>query len=552
MSKNQNPFVIASEIAKPFGLKPHFYNDSDKCKAYLSKFLHTHTMVEKLYTYHAPLDLKPMPTDERKAIKEKYGVNMDFLRYGVRRLDSVEFLLRPHMANVKSCHAIYPGNNAPGGNANYLANPSWACYALYCGETTETRLEDTHYIGINSLPCNMPVATVNALIGTDDFGHKAIMFTRTYGDSSYSWDRLVTHFLNQGFKVYIHNSYRLNCQATKADNVRQIYGIPAPVLVNNCESDSRIILPYRYGDIDYSLRTSDSSKLLERHTAYALVRRDDYTEATRMFQVKSQLELTHNWDYFVKSYTPDELNRYGYRKFALPAGNIYVTKPQDALPCLDWLTELYDVARETGTETMLEDEQQETCAYCDDYCDADDTTYVERFGSICSGCLDSHFVYMESAEEYVESSRVSWSDLHNDYVLDRNAESYICDVRSNGDIVTDIYDDTRDTSDDLVELSVSYRGYDMACIELTTCIPVWTNAFGVEDETVIINSVPDRYMLEGEDVYVYPDNVNAFLAKYPQDLPDVPDTETPSLFFESEILQLQGRDAEANLLAVCI
>lgn len=382
---NQNQFFInASEIGKPYGHKPYFYSDSDACRDLLRSILGVH-VGHKLYTYHAPVDLQPMPNELRDMLRDTYGLSVNGMDYGIRRFDALEFALRPHMQNVYSCHRFGSGYNAPGGNANYLANASWACYYQYNPNVPVTSLDCARLTHVHELPIPCPMASVNVCRGFVN-GTPSVLFSRVYGDSSLPWVRLISHFVNQGFNVYSVGSIACNGHRRDASSSYTFYSIPTEIQVmTDCDN-----LIERYQDIDDARAVTIDGKvrIFERHSC-SLIAVTSNVKQTRCIAENEFLGKAR-------------------------------TKPTESQPLWGYLTSLYSKSFVMAQTLGLHDPDS-TCDNCNSRCNEDDMTYIAGIGYVCQDCLDSDFTYSQYHGEYIADDDSVYSNVMEDSLYSDSA-----------------------------------------------------------------------------------------------------------------------------------
>ena len=192
MSVDNNFSEINKLCSDLYRLKPSFYGatEVEKLKEilyandnYLSYYEKLDLHIDKsLYTFHPKVNIQPIEKSLRTRPSDSYG----FYRLGL-----IENFIRPHLANVNSCHKYFDYHDtrakAPGGNLNYLANPFWATYGIYSEPNKKTKLADDNAIDnldiLSYLP-NTPnlLATVNVLLGKSSSDNTPVaLVSRIYG-----------------------------------------------------------------------------------------------------------------------------------------------------------------------------------------------------------------------------------------------------------------------------------------------------------------------------------------------------------------------------------
>jgi hypothetical protein len=192
MSVDNNFSEINKLCNDLYRLKPSFYGatEVERLKEilyandnYLSYYEKLDLHIDKsLYTFHPKVNIQPIEKSLRTRPSDSYG----FYRLGL-----IENFLRPHLANVNSCHKYFDYRDsrakAPGGNLNYLANPFWATYGIYSEPHKKTKLAEDNAIDnldiLSYLP-NTPnlLATVNVLFGKSSCDNRPVaLVSRIYG-----------------------------------------------------------------------------------------------------------------------------------------------------------------------------------------------------------------------------------------------------------------------------------------------------------------------------------------------------------------------------------
>jgi hypothetical protein len=207
-----NDKKTVANFARTYSARPHFYDAGDVEQ--FSKLLRLYDILgekgiqfnpETLFTFHPAVDYAPLPSDQLIRVSDAYGF---------KRLNLTQTLIRPHIANVLSCHRLDPFLKGPGGNLGYVGNPWWATYAVYADANTQARFgEGDHYkvLGMDIKDIALPnvVATVNVLIGYDSHNQASALLTRVYGEISLPTTlRLVEYFKHKlGLKPYVHTAW---------------------------------------------------------------------------------------------------------------------------------------------------------------------------------------------------------------------------------------------------------------------------------------------------------------------------------------------------------
>lgn len=228
-----------AELMRGFGLTRYEYEDSDKAKfERINKLLRKNLCWENLHTYIPEITLA------------QDG-------YAIKRLNAWEFLTRPNINNVRSCHALQIGGGArSGANGAYLSNPFWSCFGFYkVNPRSYARYGSLHPVMSNNDIVQTPnlLATFNTLLGFDMKGNPALYISRIYG-SQYEYGEQIDSLLRKlasefGVMVYSRDSY------TNRRSV--VMSIPYP----NMFAPTSSVIFSRYADIPARRRYSS-------HTSY--------------------------------------------------------------------------------------------------------------------------------------------------------------------------------------------------------------------------------------------------------------------------------------------
>lgn len=204
---NDTPADTKKVISKhwsPYGLKPRFYSENE-----VSNFLKVVSEIrgteelyvsDNLYTFLPKIDLPPVPKEYSVREADKYGY---FL------MNPLQFLLRPDIDNVYSCHSIREHSDTIrlAGNLGYLQSPFWGCVGVYQRDSkqskTYTRIDAfDHLLTIDgdelhdSLNCPSLIATFNIALTFSDIGHPVLMLSRIYGSVDFEPSRFFEYVVN--------------------------------------------------------------------------------------------------------------------------------------------------------------------------------------------------------------------------------------------------------------------------------------------------------------------------------------------------------------------
>lgn len=245
---------IRTDIAKYWkqtaNLKPHFYNDNQR----ILKILEVAGVdldivlldVDNLYTLFPNKPIQSWtPTSNAIWV----------------RLNCSQFLMRPHFKNVSSCLVIGPTAYAYLGNLGYVANPCWACYAMYKDEKPNEYHAYSSYSHNEGLHDNLPiadfelpqlVATVNCMFGYSPEGLPSVVLHSVSGYlNQKDAGALIRHFrLDLGLKVY-SNIWSVGLSTQERATITSP---PAPCLVRIKDKPKSIVfrsrdLPHPSGKI---------------------------------------------------------------------------------------------------------------------------------------------------------------------------------------------------------------------------------------------------------------------------------------------------------------
>lgn len=296
---------IAINARNKFGLAPNFYNAGDIED--LAGIIETSNgrgarplqyVGDELFTFHPPLDLPPIPINSAVRAADQYGV---------RRLDLSLSLIRPHIANVLSCHRFEDFLKAPGGNLNYAANPWWATYIMYTAtNVTEDNCAYVEYDihpfmeGIPGLPTIL--ASVNVCFAVNKNGTPSAVFSRVYGDQAQiGFIRLMEHFAFQyGLKIYVtdkwkHNYSNMNSGPLVTDGESEsLISIPIEpqiTMANRGIGDTETTLVYRYPDLPpvWSINVEGKDHIYELFSAIP-VKLNVGARRSNMFSTSAELQ----------------------------------------------------------------------------------------------------------------------------------------------------------------------------------------------------------------------------------------------------------------------
>ena len=182
----------AANQHRHLGIRPYFYKDEDVklTKDVIASVSATENIIgnlDTLYTVFPAVDVPPanfpiMPGDT----------------FGFYRLGMTHFLLRPDMANTRSCHGTCA--EYPMANFAYLANPMWACYGFYqhdrevaINPRTASFRDKCAKLGVTHR--NL-VATINVMFGYNHVGKASVMLSRAYGSTPYYGKHMYTRLIN--------------------------------------------------------------------------------------------------------------------------------------------------------------------------------------------------------------------------------------------------------------------------------------------------------------------------------------------------------------------
>ena len=276
----ENRASVASFVNRSYGVKAAFYKPDDIelfaniCAAYKLGENTIQFNPELMYSVHPavvclPLDKAQgfLPCDE----------------FGFMRLNLSQTFVRPHLANVQSCHRFNAPQDvrAPFGNLSYMANGFWATYGIYKRSDSQVgfayptfKAVKGRLLDVTAEELGLPnlVATVNVLIGYDTEGVASAMFSRVYGVPKLGADdtrrsgvpvlgRLANYFrYSLGLRVYgatkwecnFHNPFGRGMRRIGRDTVVNIVSpkVPAQIVSATKVADKTIRqLVYRYPDI---------------------------------------------------------------------------------------------------------------------------------------------------------------------------------------------------------------------------------------------------------------------------------------------------------------
>lgn len=275
---NYNTRESAAKAASELGMRAYFYPEEDAQHILdVMKWLGVDIYLnpQTLHTFMPPLLIPPSEIELRPGDK-----------YGFKRLNLMQFLMRGSIKNVLSCHS--PNNAQPHntGQLNYLANPAWSCFGIYTNPQSKATFGENPFAPLirgkelEGLP-NL-VATVNVLLGFSPKGEPAVFLSRIYGDSSDPnlLNKLVDYFANnQRCRVYVATRWalkdqydvshrRITCQeggtnwayhAHLADRQKTTSFFCPPVEPQIVTAD-RTNLIFRYPDIPEQYIKRDSTK----------------------------------------------------------------------------------------------------------------------------------------------------------------------------------------------------------------------------------------------------------------------------------------------------
>lgn len=207
--------------------------------------------------------------------------------YGFLRFNGSQFLLRPNLSTVNSCHSFDSDADYPGANLGYLASPFWTCYGIYIEDTAPEYISPEGIAEgfVKGLPDIL--ISINVLFCYNVNGEASAMLSRPYGKTHLdgSADRLIDYLSYVlGLNVYIHRDWSgvtsdLSERAIFKEfdskrSIHKLYTPPhRPQIIPHVGEFPMLI--YRYSDISRphpQLGEGSEIQICEHHEAY-LVRK---------------------------------------------------------------------------------------------------------------------------------------------------------------------------------------------------------------------------------------------------------------------------------------
>lgn len=378
-------FKHITEQFSKYGLKPSFYSKEEMDTiisindAYDAKVSY-HT--EQLFTVFKPID---SPVNEES--------HFSYDRYGVRRMNSVEFLVRPNMPNLDSCHSI-PSGQHRFGNLNYLGNPMWACFGIYNDNTPRYTLSD--FVGrgtdYTENKYHNYLASVNVALGwmntnNDDDSDRAVpilILSRVYGDTEHFYKALPkvlatviasTNVVPYGFVFY---NGQIPEYLEQSEICNSIITLPVTPLMT----------PY-----------SDRNSRLDRYC--------DFTNEREIVIQEGMEDTIINCTNSHKAYC--ETVKSDVYRFSSVVNPLFNPKHRSSPTTLtlnlhDIRSQWYSYDIDYMTVFGYDEETVVYCTDCGCSMDADDGDYTTVHDEIyCHDCLSNNFTYDDINDEYISN-----------------------------------------------------------------------------------------------------------------------------------------------------